>query len=686
MLLVSLSLVIFAGFAATWQLIHYDGSGKGISPESCIVLSYNKGKKLAGIHDLVPRVGVYRPGVASWWTLDLALPEDASIFITDMTGPTNGYKIMYYYAASYYLFPREVGVSLDHHTGFAKDCLYGTTSASDQEILAHGYDVRLDFAADEKMFYKALRGFPTRNLANPDWFDSISDAGIAFLLPLLTALTGMWLFRFLFPGLGGQVPLWEQLAGGLGLGMMAVAAVTLGIKLCGLNGYHLVHLAVTVGGIAEIWRDRGIFQTRMVDSTRKLVRRPVLIAILVAGSLVFLVLFRLAGLQGVVDPDATAGWLLKAKILHGYAGNEMVQWFSNPRLAQAHLDYPTLVSALHAATYDSLGHADEFVTKFWPTWMLFFLVAALAALNPCSRCCGYAPLFGLLGLLLLPVIQKFVQMEGSTMPMIFFTVMGFVQCGFWLVGKDPSRLSLGLTLLFGAAMTKFEGMIFLALVGAWLLLLPSARPSFKRSSCFWRVTAFWFFAALPYLALRTQIPVLNYESNWAGYAMHHPGSMLSSWPGFFMILLARLFVNSDWASWSGEGGQFHWDGRWDGLASLYNPSTLGLAWICLLITAALWFAAPARRPAILWVLAVIVSAAAALSGVFASFVNLNGLEAVLGYTADAHAGRYFLPMLVAWFATMMTLFFMEPPAQNSPPNATPPASADVKVESKTLEN
>jgi hypothetical protein len=59
---------------------------------------------------------------------------------------------------------------------------------------------------------------------------------IAFLLPLLTALAGMWLFRFLFPALSEQMPLLEQLACGLGLGMMAVAALTLGVKLCGFQG------------------------------------------------------------------------------------------------------------------------------------------------------------------------------------------------------------------------------------------------------------------------------------------------------------------------------------------------------------------------------------------------------------------------------------------------------------------
>ncbi len=71
---------------------------------------------------------------------------------------------------------------------------------------------------------------------NPDWFDSNFDTAMAFLLPLLTALAGMWLFRFLFPTLNEQMPLLEQLAYGLGLGMMAVAALTLGVKLCGFQG------------------------------------------------------------------------------------------------------------------------------------------------------------------------------------------------------------------------------------------------------------------------------------------------------------------------------------------------------------------------------------------------------------------------------------------------------------------
>jgi hypothetical protein len=56
-----------------------------------------------------------------------------------------------------------------------------------------------------------------------------------------------------------------------------------------------------LGGIAEMWRDRKVLLTGITDGFWKLVRSPVTIAILVAGLLVFLILFRLAGLQGLVD-------------------------------------------------------------------------------------------------------------------------------------------------------------------------------------------------------------------------------------------------------------------------------------------------------------------------------------------------------------------------------------------------
>ena len=679
--LVAASLVIFAGFVIIWQVRNYKG-GKNGAYESLkqpllyesVAQSLLRGEKLANISFIVDRSRANTPASGAYWYYDLVLPEDACVFLAGMTGPTNHYKIGYYYWVTYYLFPREVGTSLDHITRLTKDGFLGKTSESDQEILTNGFDVRMDITSDV-VYTRALRNFSIRDQVNPYWFDSGFDLVIAFLLPWLTALAGMWLFRFLFPGLGVQIPLLEQLACGLGLGMMAVAALTLGVKLCGFHGHGLILSVTALGSVAEIWRHHKTLVAKLAEVCRKTVGSPIILAILVLGSVVFLALFRLAGLQGLVEIDAVMAWSLKAKIMHLYTGKELVQWFSNPRLAHANFDYPTLVPSLHAATYDSLGHVDEFVTKFWPTWMLLLLLVALASLSRAGKSRFPAPLFALLGVLLLPAVQLFVQWEGGTLPMVFFTVMGFVQCALWLAGKDPARLGLGLVLLFGAAMAKFEGFIFLALAGSWMLLLPSARPLLKPSLHFWRVLGFCLLAALPFVCLRIQIPVLHYESGWAGYALHNPGITLSNWPGTFMIMLAHLFVNPDFANWGAEGGRLRWIGKWDGFSSLYNHTTLGLAWVCVLLTVALWLAVPARRQIAIWILAMFLGAVAALSGVFASFVSIKGLsEATNIYTHDLNGGRYLLPVLLAWFATTLTMFYSDqtPMESTSKPNAAVP--------------
>jgi hypothetical protein len=117
---------------------------------------------------------------------------------------------------------------------------------------------------------------------------------------------------------------------------------------------------------------------------------------------------------------------------------------------------------------------------------------------------------------------------------------------------------------------------------------------------------------------------------------------------------------------------------------LYNHSTLGLAWLCLWLTVALWFAVPARRRVIVWILAMLVGALAAFSGVFASFVSITTAQQavqVIGYTKDHIAGRYLLPVLFAWFATIMTMFFTDLPSSASTPDTgatTPCPPAPVR--------
>ena len=700
---VSLSLIAFACAAILWQAVHYNSKA-----ESSIIMAANRIQLLRGLPTIAERDGTGVPIMGR--QLDQMLPDNVRIFMPGLVGTTNLNKIGHFFFVTYFTFPREVAASLDQPAVMTKDGFLGTTTDSNEEMSKHGFDVRVDVTPGDILKANALHDITMHEPLNPDWMFSDFDLAIAFLLPLFTALSGMALLRMLsgahgvtrptpgntqrLPSKAGhqtpctpfeehfssyeKTPLLEQLACGLGLGMMAVAAVTLGVKLLGFHGHYLVFCLTAIGSLWELQRHREVFIDVPFRWLLKITGDPIALVIVAAGTLVFLILFRLAGLQGIIEFDAVMAWMLKAKMIHLFTGSELVKWFSMPRLTHAHLDYPTLVPSLHAATFDSIGHVNEFVTKFWSAWIVLLLIGAVA-----SHCRGssverrepktggarllrYAAPIGLLGFLLLPDTMKYVQTEGATIPMVFFVVIGCLQIAQALAKNDSSRLYLGLTLMLGAGMCKFEGFIFLAVTVFWAIVIPSARRVWEFSiKQLWRAVVFCLLAALPYLCLRARITPLHYESGWAGYAFQHPGAALLALPWTSLTLFLRWFLDPQFANWSVEGGHFHWDGRWNGLSSLYNHSTLGLSWLCLFLTIALWFTAPARRRVIIWLTATLASGTFALAVIFAIFANITNFAQITGSSSDVSGERYLLPLLVAWFTTILTLLFAEPSASGN---------------------
>lgn len=642
-------ITIFASGVLIAQLTDISSKKFGLGSEMGLEA---KSVMLSHTTNIVDREMLVRPSSGTDRYLDLILPENARVFMTGILGTTNSGKSGNYYYLVYYLFPREIGVSIGEPAHFTRNGIQGRAPKSNDEIFTNGYDVWVNLTERGTLDTDIRHGLPLHTLENPPWFDSWRDFLIAFILPLLTALSGTWLLRQLFPNF--EQPHLEKLACGFGFGMMVVAALTLAIKLSGFHGNYAILTVTLIGSGAELWRNRKKISPAF-RAFKKMPRRPVvLLAILFAG-MIFLFLFYLAGLQGPIEFDAVANWALKAKIFHLCTGGEIVHWFSNPALAYAHMDYPTLVPALHAATYDSLGHINDFVTKFWPTWMLLFLLAALASLSGGKN----ASLYFLLGMLLLPMTLAYAQMEGGTMPMIFFATLGVAQCGAWAIEKKPARLALGLTLLFGAAMAKLEGFIFLAVTIGCTWLSPASRPPMQFLSHAWRTALFCLLCGLPFIILRERISTENFESGWAHYALSDPVATICSAPKVFLMALARLFVSPTLANWTGTNGEFHWTGQWNGLSSLIHH--LGLGWTCLLLSVATWFAVPSRRGAVLWIFAIFIGAVAALSVVLASFVGLTGLDEVLSQrTLEGDSGRYLFPMLWAWAATLLTIYFFQP--------------------------
>jgi len=83
----------------------------------------------------------------------------------------------------------------------------------------------------------------------------------------------------------------------------------------------------------------------------------------------------------------------------------------------------------------------------------------------------------------------------------------------------------------------------------------------------------------------------------------------------------------------------------------------------LVLMVALWFAFPARAKSSSGTCHA-RQCPGCIQRMFAS-LSIHQPGQVIGYTADDIAGRYLLPVLLAWFATMMTMFFAELPSSTS---------------------
>ena len=62
-------------------------------------------------------------------SIDARIPANARVFLLDMLGPENAGKIGYYYFLTYYLFPREVAISLGQPPTFQLDGVTGRSPA-----------------------------------------------------------------------------------------------------------------------------------------------------------------------------------------------------------------------------------------------------------------------------------------------------------------------------------------------------------------------------------------------------------------------------------------------------------------------------------------------------------------------------------------------------------------------------
>jgi len=593
--------------------------------------------------------------------LDMTIPTNARIFILDMLGPWHLNDLSLYYYVTYYLYPREVAISLGQLPVYQMDGFTGRNPASTEELKQAGYDFAVRIEPDRNLSIQQLASLtlvpPETNpkpIPDGDWL-------LAFLLPLAVAITGSRVVRWLYRDLQGVLSTGELLAGGLAVGAFFLTQLTLGLRLAGARWEWALTAVIMVWAVGEM----ALWLRRRRGSRPQLKAQHLWWLLLVPAGLILWGQFRLAGLVGIQEFDAVAFWAFKAKILHDWAGKEMWTWFKNPALAYAHLDYPLLVPLLHALTYGALGHVNEFVTKFWNQWMLLLLAWAVLG---AGRFPGKRPwLAGSVAtaIILLPMTREWALTEGGTMPMLFYAVLSSLQLTIGMVEKQSGRLRLGLLLLLAIVMVKFEGVILLGLWGVMLLLDRDSRAALWPPRRIGLAGALGLAAWLPYAVFRLHGPVPHPQSGWVGLLLKHPGTVLHIWPMTWVSMLSKQFFNNEFVFWRALDNQHAvWQGHLTGWSSLVDQWTQGAGWVCLLLLVVAWCQGGRLQGAALRLFLMFLVFATMVSVVW-STVQPSSMNYTLALDGSVSAigGRYLFPVLMAWFVTSVILLLRAPPGE-----------------------
>jgi len=629
--------------------------------------------------DPIKRDSMCIPLSAFGRSVDAQIPTNARVFMAGMLGPEYAGRLGYYYFLTDYLFPREVAISLGQPPVYnLAGVAQGRNPASLDELSNAGYDLVMQLGPDGRIESKMLK--PLAQPAGPPPPISDNDEVIAFFLPLAVALAGTRLVRWLFVELETTLSLGELLACGLALGAFFLTQSILGLRLAGLRLEQVLGVAVIVWAVVEVVF---LFRQQRGKLPQFNVRQLWWLLLIPAGLMLW-ALFRLAGTEGLLEFDAVAYWALKAKILHVCAGHELMNWFQNPTLSYAHMDYPLLATLLHSFTYGVLGHVNEFVTKFWNQWMLLFLGWSILGAGKFPKQKPWLASAVVTVVILLPMTLDFTRKEGGTIPMVFFAVTSSIQLAIGMVDKQPGRIRLGLLVLMGLAMVKFEGVI---LFGIWCVLLLLDKDS---RTAFWPVRRIGlagvagFLGWLPYLALRWQGTAPNTESAWPGQLIHNTATVLGIFPMNLLAFVSRRFFNGDFAAWGAPDNQHAvWQGKWVGAGSFVDQATLGIGWACLLLVALAWLRGGKLRWTVLRLVAVFVGFSIVLCIVWSS-ARSNPLvynDSLAAGSDTITGGRYLYPVLMSWFVAGLVLLIRARPER--PDSPAPVAEKENPRKSKS---
>ena len=595
-------------------------------------------------------------------SIDAQIPTNARIFLFDMLGPDNASNVGYYYFLKNYLYPRELAISFGKPATYGIGGMRGINPTSLEQLEKAGYDLVLKQTPKNGWQSQVLKPLANRGVEGKTKSIPKADTYIAFLLPLAVALTGSRLVRWLFKDLNGVLTTGEWLASGLAVGMFLLTQLILFLRMADVRLEQFLGIAIAIWALLEIT----LIIRDVTASPPKWNVRYLWWLLLLPVGMVFWCLFRLAGLEGMLEFDAVAHWEWKAKLIYYTAGNDMWTWASNPENGYAHLDYPLTVTLIYTFTWGVLGHINEFVIKFWNQWMLLLLVLAILGGGGFTKKNSWLIASVVSIIPLTPLILQFTQSEGGTIFITFYCVLASIQLAIGLIEKSGGRLRLGLFLLMGAAMVKIEGAIFLGLWGILLILDKEGRNALWPIKKFGVVVIIGLMAWVPYFIYRSHIFIIHPDNMGLRLIFHNWIDAIKLLPMIWVALVTGRLFNSGFASWSAPDNLHSvWDGKWLGLNSFIDSATLGIGWVCIAAFIFSWMRGGRLRFVAWCFFAVFLGYSLALCIAFLSFAPQEGIQPFNYSTALRvgsgleNGGRYLISMQLAWLTVIAVLLSRE---------------------------
>ena len=143
--------------------------------------------------------------------------------------------------------------------------------------------------------------------------------------------------------------------------------------------------------------------------------------------------------------------------------------FANEAAKPAHLDYPLLLPSLEAVAARAMGGFDS---RLIHLQFLLFAVAGIAALHALLRDRVGSWLLWpfLIALAVAPAFTGQLLTAYADVPLALFVAAGLLAAARWLEDGEPRTLALAALFFAAAALTKNEGLIFVAAALIGLLL------------------------------------------------------------------------------------------------------------------------------------------------------------------------------------------------------------------------